>query len=138
MLRKVKLIDKKNQGLFPEHKGIGKIKYEARATIPVVEALQQAGAIVEPLRSPDGGYSITLGDTMPEDIIAVHLNHSDPRIGLRLGSEDPYPQEHPDYWATVNFTPCPVCKAPVVWYEAGYVSGYRVCTQAPHHHSLAQ
>ena len=57
---------------------------------------------------------------------------------IDLESEERYPQEFPDYWETVNFTPCPVCQAPIVWYEAEYVPGYRVCTKAPHHHSLAQ
>lgn len=34
-----------------------------------------------------------------------------------------------DYWAAVTDVPCPVggCKHTVVWYEAGYVPGYRVC-----------
>lgn len=138
MIRKVKLTDQKNQGLLPGHIRVGQVTYEARATIPVIETLKKAGATLEPLLSTDGGYSITFKDIMPSGIVAVHLNKSEPRIGLRLETEDPYPQEHPDYWATVEFTPCPVCQAPVVWYEAGYVSGYRVCTKAPYHHSLAQ
>lgn len=136
-MRKVKLIDKKNTGLFPEHKDMGPITYEVRATIPVLEAIMKAGGLSAPLRLPMGGHKIVLGDTMPEGIIAVHLNASEPRIGLRLESEEEYPQEFPDYWAQVDFTPCPVCQAPVVWYEAGFVQGYRVCTKSPHHHSLA-
>lgn len=32
-------------------------------------------------------------------------------------------------WEAVTGVPCPVrgCKQTVVWYEAGYVPGYRVC-----------
>lgn len=138
MLREVKLIDKKQTGLFPEHKNIAPVTHEVQATIPVIESLQKTGTIITPLAMPSIGYKILLGDKMPKGIVAVHLNHSEPRIGLRMESEDPYPQEYSDYWATVDFTPCPVCQAPVVWYEAGYVPGYRVCTKAPHHHSLAQ
>ncbi len=34
-----------------------------------------------------------------------------------------------DYWAAVTDVPCPVegCDHTVLWYEAGYVPGYRVC-----------
>jgi len=34
-----------------------------------------------------------------------------------------------DYWAAVSDVPCPVkgCTQTIVWYEAGYVPGYRVC-----------
>jgi hypothetical protein len=133
----MKLVNQKRSGLFAEHDGIAPITYEARATIPVVEALQAAGATVEPLPAPAIGYVITLGGTMPAGIVAVHLNQS-PYLGLRLAVEPEYPMEHPDYWRQVDFTPCPVCGAPVVWYEAGYVPGYRVCAKPPHHHSLAK
>ena len=36
---------------------------------------------------------------------------------------------NPDYWAAVSDVPCPVegCDQTVVWYEAGYVPGHRVC-----------
>ncbi len=34
-----------------------------------------------------------------------------------------------DWWEAVTGVPCPVegCEQTVVWYEAGYVPGYRVC-----------
>jgi hypothetical protein len=34
-----------------------------------------------------------------------------------------------DYWPAVTDIPCPVegCNQHVLWYEAGYVPGYRVC-----------
>jgi len=134
-MRTVKLVSQKRRGLFPEHDGVGPIVFEqVRATIPVVELLRDAGATVESLPI---GYRITLGDTMPSGIVAVHLNDA-PRIGLRLAVEPEYPQEFPDYWLQVDFTPCPVCGAPVIWYEAGYVPGYRVCAKKPYHHSLAK
>lgn len=135
-MRTVKLIDQKRTGLFAGHeeKGIGPLVYEARATIPVVETLQAAGATVEPLAV---GYRITLGDTMPAGIVAVHLN-GEITLGLRMSNEPEYPQEFADYWAQVAWTPCPVCGSPVVWYESGYVPGYRVCAKPPHHHSMAK
>jgi hypothetical protein len=134
---KVKLEDQKRQGLFPEHDGVAPVAYVVRATIPVVEALRDAGATVNRAPDPMKGYTVIPGPKMPAGIVAVHLNDP-PHVGLRLTIEPEYPQEFSDYWAQVDFTPCPVCGAPVVWYEAGYVPGYRVCTQPPHHHSLAK
>jgi len=126
-----KLVYQNRCGLFPEHKGIAPIVVTARCTIPCREALEKAGAKFVSLG--EGKYQITLGDTMPTGIVAVHLNES-PHLGLRLEIEPEYPIEFPDFWAQVDFTPCPICNAPVVWYEAGYVPGYRVCTRSPHHH----
>jgi len=39
------------------------------------------------------------------------------------------PARPPDDWAAVTDVPCPVegCAQTVLWYEAGYVPGYRVC-----------
>ncbi|MEI8017497.1 MAG: hypothetical protein WCH39_04810 [Schlesneria sp.] len=132
----MKLINQNRRGLFAEHNGIAPVVYEVRLTIPALELLQSAGSTVEPLPSRLG-YRVTLGAKMPSGLIAVHV-HGSPHVAVRLSSEPEYPQEHPDYWATVDFTPCPVCGAPVVWYEAGYVPGYRVCTGLKHHHSVAE
>jgi len=33
MMRKVKILDQKKLGLFPEHKGIGSVIYEVRGTV---------------------------------------------------------------------------------------------------------
>lgn len=134
---RLQLIDQQRTGLFAEHSGIAPITETARATIPVVEALRAAGATVTPLPSPALGYKITLGDTMPSGIIAA-LHNEPPHLVLRMGDEPEYPGENPDYWRQVDWTPCPVCGAPVVWYEAGYVPGYRVCSKPPHHHSQAR
>ena len=138
-MRKVKLVSQERKGLFKEYAGavIAPPVYEARATIPVVEALRAAGATVEPLAAPDIGYRITLGQLMHAGIVACHLNAS-PWMGLRMCDEPEYPGEYSDYWRQVDFTRCPVCGAPVVWYEAGHVPGYRVCTGPQHHHSLAK
>ncbi len=123
-------------GLFPEHDGIGPIVREVSATIPVIEALREAGARMEPLW-PEGGYRVTLPARLPEGIIASIVRLS-PNIGLRMDNEPEWPMEHPDVWVQLEWTPCPTCGAPLVWYEAGYVPGYRVCAQPPHHHVLAR
>ena len=132
----MKLISQKRAGLLAEHGGIAPVTYDARATIPAAEALEAAGATLEPM-SGGIGYRITLGHKMPTNLVACRLNGS-PSLGLRCANEPEFPGEIHDYWATVDFTPCPVCGSPVVWYEAGYATGYRVCTGPQHHHSLAK
>jgi len=133
----MKLVYQKKNGLFPEIKGIAPLKYEARATIPVVEALRDVGSVVTPQVSPNQSvYTINLGDQMPTGIITVGINEY-PGLGLRMENEPDYPIEYPSYWNQIDWTPCPVCGAPVVWYEAGYVPGYRICTRKPYHHCLA-
>jgi len=132
----MKLMDQKRTALLSEHTGIAPIVKTARATIPVVEALRAAGATVEPVPEPAMGYRITLGETMPAGIAARHHNDP-PHLVLRMEDEPEYPGEHDDYWLQVDWTPCPVCGAPVVWYEAAFVPGYRVCSRPPYHHSQA-
>lgn len=53
---------------------------------------------------------------------------------MRRGPEillwpDNRPSGQHEYWPAVTDVPCPVegCGQTVVWYEAGYVPGYRVC-----------
>ena len=135
LMKQVKLIYQERDGLFPEVKGIAPVVHEVRATIPVVELLRSEGATVVPLAMPEYGYMVTLGKKMPKGIVAIEIPNS---IGLRLENEPEYPMEHPNYWAQLMWTPCPKCSAPIVWYEAGYVPGYRVCTGRKHHHSLAK
>ncbi len=141
--------DQKRTGLFPKHMGITLSPREnVRLTIPAREALQAAGARVtpEPPRA-DGHqtYTVVMSTTMPAGLMAVQtVIESTPSgvestlPGLRLENEPPYPIEYPDYWLQLDYTPCPICAAPLVWYEAGYVPGYRVCAKKPHHHMLAR
>lgn len=131
------LVPLRRSGLFSELAGIAPVTYQVRATSPAVEALLRARAIVIPLGLPEIGYQITLGPKMPSGIIACHLN-GDPWVGIRMSNEPRFPGEQFDYWLQVDFLPCPKCGAPVVWYEAGYVPGYRVCTGEAHHHSIAK
>lgn len=135
----MKLINQNRTGLFSELNGIAPITYQVRATIPVIEALRAAGATIAEIVDPSGPmYWVTLANKMPAGIVACHVNGPTVNACLRMEDEPEYPQENPDIWLQVDWTPCPVCGAPVVWYEAGYVPGYRVCNKSPHHHSCAR
>ncbi len=64
--------------------------------------------------------------------------------GLRLQSEPAYPGEWAGvvcvaWWERGDWVPCPHhgCGAPLVWYEAGYVPGYRICLWG-HHAQLSR
>lgn len=128
-------------GLLPEHAGVRQGPHEGvRLTIPAREALQAAGARItmEPPSGEPALYTVELGERVPEGIVATRILHTE-HLGLRMDNEPEYPGEigHA-YWEQLDFTPCPECGAPLVWYEAGYVPGYRVCARAPHHHVLAR
>jgi hypothetical protein len=126
----------------PVHDGL-------RLTIPVREALEAAGNIVQRLLGDQGEdtgrYIVTMRGTVPRDLVLCLIGGRDYRQreeqvrGLRLQIEPEYPDEWQDsaiaWWERGNWVPCPACRAPLVWYEAGYVSGYRVCARAPHHHA---
>jgi len=132
----VKLKDRKRTGLFPEHNGVEPPTYTGlRLTIPVREALASCGATIT--AEADNRYAVTLAGTVPAGIIATYIG-GQWGVALRLENEPEYPNEigHA-YWEQVAFTPCPKCGAPLIWYEAGYVPGYRVCARKPHHHMLA-
>lgn len=123
-------------GLFPEHAGIAPIAFDdVRLTIPAREALEAAGARVSVQATLSGGqvYRVELGARMPTDLVAARMReHYGPAV--RLAIEPEWPGEYPDCWTALDWTPCPECGAPLVWYEAGYVPGYRVCSRPPHHH----
>lgn len=109
-----------------------------RCTIPAREALAAAGATITPVGQAVGGwtlYDIQLGQMMPQGIICAQVGQ---HAALRLQSEPAYPGEVRIYWGQVDWMPCPKCGAPLVWYEAGYVPGYRICTGPRHHHCQAQ
>lgn len=52
-------------------------------------------------------------------------------VTVKVDYPMPPVSEH-DYWSAVTGVPCPTdgCDQTVVWYEAGYVPGYRVCMKA--------
>ncbi len=150
-----KIVNMHRTGLLPEHDGIAPITYESvRLSDGARAALEKAGARIEPAKKPEGRkipvWDITLtGEVTMPDLVVVMTNipADDPRspyswhstVSLRLPSEPEFPGEHPaSVWDWAEWQPCPECGAPLVWYEAAYVGGYRVCARPPHHHSQVQ
>lgn len=123
-----------------------------RMTIPVREALER--------RTRDAlgaGNEVWLDDLPPSACLPGHSTYSvrlvrpplgivevlighgnEQHRGLRLDSEPEYPGEWPEDSGAVawhergQWVPCPVCGAALVWYEAGYVPGYRICLRQHH------
>lgn len=132
----ITLQDQRRTGLSREHSDVRQgVHSNVRLTIPAREALERSGATI----IPEPGqlyqlYSVELGATLPSGIVATRIINES-HLALRLDIEPEYPGEigHA-YWEQLNFTPCPKCGAPLVWYEAGYVPGYRVCAGRKHHH----
>lgn len=152
-MKKIELQDPKRTGVFPEHaqaKFIGGPHEKVRLTVPAREALEAVGASItpEPLDKEIGmpTYTVEMYYRVPAGLVAV-ATEVKPMTGygclhvtsLRMETEPPYPAEiEADYWTRLDFTPCPKCGAPLIWYEAGYVPGYRVCAGKQHHHWLAR
>lgn len=138
---RIELIDQKRTGLLPEHRGLtlGRAPHHrVRLTIPAREALEAHGAEIILEDPVEKFYQVTPGPTVPEGIVAVILTGPSP-LGLRMENEPEYPGEcEISRWAQVDFTPCPKCGHALIWYEAGFVPGYRVCCGPKHHHFIAR
>jgi hypothetical protein len=115
-------------------------------TIPVREALERAGSrVLDTSGQGPGTWAVQLRGRVPRGIALVLIGQGqEQRQGLRLAVEPPYPGEWPEGKGVVwhergAWLPCPVpgCARALVWYEAGYVPGYRICT-AGHHVQLAE
>lgn len=114
-----------------------------RLTIPARETLERAGNGLRPSTEP-GRWDITLRSP-PTGLVDCLIGTGSPgqpdeqHHGLRLEDEPPYPGEWPAsavaWWEQGQWTPCPSCGGALVWYEAGYAPGYRLCT-AGHHVQL--
>lgn len=147
---RIVLRDQHSAGVFPEH---ANLRFEAgaegvRLTIPAREALEAAGAVVTPAGQASNGaplYDIRLGPevVIPTGLVLTHTQIRHPHGGyelplsVRLSVEPPYPGEVDEVvsiWNHADLTPCPTCGRGLVWYEAGYVPGYRVCAGWQHHH----
>ena len=123
------------------------VRNRVRMTDAVRSALLRAGAIIEPETVPNApadipSWRVQLGREMPRGIVAkmVHTAEAGSLLTLRMDDEsvaDTDTDAEGDYWVQLDWTPCPTCGAPLVWYEAGYVPGYRVCAAPPFHHVLA-
>ena len=115
--------------------------FDLRLTIPAREALVREGNNI--LAQPWDGlgrprWSVEL-HRPPEGLVLVLIGHgNEQHRGLRCDDEPAYPGE----WSADSiawhergdWTPCPArgCGRALVWYEAGYVPGYRICTRGHH------
>jgi len=129
-------------GLLPEHVNrilILPTYLSVRLTIPAYEILSKSGARIEQYTSVDGTflYDVTLQthQTVPTGLVVSRSRHTS-NIGIRMAIEPDFPGEIKTYFEQLDFTPCPKCGSPLIWYEAGYVPGYRVCVKKPHHHAM--
>ncbi len=115
-----------------------------RLTIPAREALEAGGSTVtEVAAQPHRLYYDVDLVRPPAGIRRVLIGQwPEQHRGLRMADELPYPGEWPDdviaWYERGELAPCPHagCGLALVWYEAGYVPGYRVCL-AGHHAQLA-
>lgn len=123
---------------------------EYRLTVPAREALERAGNEVTEIASTTPStyriYRITLGGRMPRGLVECLIGRGgrgdEQHRALRMSDEPEYPGEWPDAVAWHEhgqWVPCPAprCGRALVWYEAGYVPGYRACT-AGHHAQLSK
>lgn len=151
----MKLFYQNRSGVLPEHKGAefcGAHFSCCRLTIPAREALLACGALIEPVQAPEvldpftrqwvladsEHYSVSLRQKCPADLVVCQIANGSSALCIRRRDEPKWPGcEVPDIWRQVDLTPCPMCSSALVWYEAGYVPGYRVCAGPEHHHWLA-
>jgi hypothetical protein len=132
-------------GLLAEHHGVAAPVHESlRLTVPAREKLERLGNGIERNGETSGMgaplYRVTLAGYMPSTIVLCLIGHGpEQHRGLRLQDEPAYPGEWPEgtlaWHEHGDWVPCPDCGRPLVWYEAAYVPGYRVCSSAPHHHA---
>lgn len=131
--KKMKLKDQNRQGINQYMTLLGGgIPVNARMTIPAREALRKVSVV----KNNHFYFS-----RPPQDMISVLVRAMDGygyEQAFRLTIEPPYPNEMPDdnMWTEAMLTPCPKCGAALVWWEAGYVPGYRVCAGPKHHHYI--
>lgn len=104
-------------------------------TYPAREALEREGnrvAATDTVRYGVTLYSVELVRP-PEGLRLVLIGHGAEQYhGLRLGSEPEYPGEWPDgegiaWHEHGQLVACPECGHALLWCEAGYVPGWRIC-----------
>ena len=124
---------------LPAH---GPVLAAARLTVPAREALEAAGCIVGSPRPDEHFGPARLGgpplhrvvlQRPPVGLTLVLIGEGrEQHHGLRLDSEPEYPGEWRQrgavaWWQRCDLVPCPRCGSGLVWYEAGYVPGRRLC-----------
>lgn len=120
---------------------------DLRMTIPAQEAVIGGVNAVAEMSWPEGGsgprYAVCLAGKVPSGLVLCLIGHQDEQHrGLRMEGEPQYPGEWRDgiaWHEQGDWVPCPHrrCARALIWYEAGYVPGYRICT-AGHHAQLSE
>ena len=145
----MRLINQHRSGVFAEHEGAefrGAVLDCCRLTIPAREALEAASAVITPAepptihvngrweRSSAPHWRVELRQQCPSGLV-VTQEYGSHAVCVRRDDEPEWPGgEAPAAWQQLDLTPCPTCGSALVWYEAGYVPGYRVCAGPEHHH----
>lgn len=103
--------------------------YTVKLTVPAREELERAGNTCRKLQTVFVLWQVTL-DRPPSGLVCVRASEA---LALRMEWEPEYPSEIPaSWWDRGYFTPCPTCGRALVWFEAGYALGHRVCLSGHH------
>ncbi len=110
--------------------------YEIRLTIPAREALERAGNSIDRPPSATGTPIVELRrPPRGRDRLVIVALIGSTDTAARMEDEPRWPGEC-DATTCVRgeWVPCPHprCGRALVWYEAGYVAGYRICLRGHH------
>ncbi len=107
-----------------------------RLTVPAREAIERGDGHAVHVDTTQGMgaslYDVTLVRP-PRGLVYVLIGHgAEQHHGVRLDVEPEYPGEWPDgqgtsWWERGALVPCPTCGYALLWCEAGYVPGWRIC-----------
>jgi hypothetical protein len=99
---------------------------DLRLTIPAREAVEGENRVIVQ-DTPDGPrYDVQL--VRPPAGLEVVSIIGTGEIGVRLEGEPEYPGEHEAaWWHRGAWVGCPECGHALLWCEAGFVPGWRVC-----------
>lgn len=110
--------------------------YHAYLTVRAREALIAAGNHIK--QEDDDTWLVVLTTPVPAVVVTCRNSKTCTMTALRLQDEPPWRDEFPAPWHEIgDWVACPKCGAALVWYEAGYVPGYRICLRG-HHAQLAR
>jgi hypothetical protein len=111
-----------------------------RLTIPAREAIERASAENRILLAGEIGgmaaplYSVELVRPPVPALVLAHVGRGvgEQSNALRCADEPAWPGEWPEgeavsCWDRGDWVPCPTCGYSLLWCEAGFVPGWRVC-----------
>jgi len=109
--------------------------YEVRLTIPAREALERAGNSIDRPPSATGTPIVELRrPPRGRDRLVIVALIGSTDTAARMEDEPRWPGECDTSWyVRGEWVPCPGgCGRALLWHEAGYVPGYRVCLTGHH------